>query len=44
MVEGQALTLEVGGQGGKMLGHVAVDVDDRVTEAAADLGGGGHGA
>ena len=30
--------LEVGRQGREVLGHVAVDVDDRVVEAAVDLG------
>ena len=42
MVEGQALRFEIGGQGGEVLGHVAVDVDDRVGQAPADLGRGGH--
>ena len=42
MVERQPLALEVRHQQGEVLGHVAVDVDDRVSEAAVDFGGGAH--
>jgi hypothetical protein len=38
MVEREALLLQIGGQQWQVLGHVAVDVDDRVAEAASDLG------
>jgi hypothetical protein len=39
MVEGEALLLQVGSEGGQVLGHVAVDVDDRVAETTVDLRG-----
>ena len=42
MVEREPLALEVRRQGGEMLGHVPVDVDDGVAKPAADLGGGTH--
>jgi hypothetical protein len=42
VVEGESLRLEVRRQGGEELGHVPVDVDDRVAEASADGGGGAH--
>jgi hypothetical protein len=42
MVQRQSLLLEIGRQQWQVLGHVAVDVDDRMPEAPAYLGGRRH--
>jgi hypothetical protein len=38
MIEGDADLFQIGREGGKVLGHVPVDIDDRAREAIMDLG------